>query len=135
MREIGLPEWRAAEGVDSACGPAFMHADLAEAQFRGLLESAPDGVLVADADGRIAVVNARMEQLFGYARKEMIGQPVEMLIPEDVRSRHVGHRRRVRGGPAHPADGRRTGAPAGARTAARSRSRSASAPCASTTGC
>jgi PAS domain S-box-containing protein len=73
-------------------GRGTTHADVAEAQFRGLLESAPDGVLVADADGRIAIVNARMEQHFGYAREELVGQPVEMLIPERVRGQHVGHR-------------------------------------------
>jgi PAS domain S-box-containing protein len=61
-------------------------------RFRGLLEAAPDAIVGVDADGRIALVNAQAERLFGYPREEMVGQPVEMLVPEVVRGLHPGHR-------------------------------------------
>jgi PAS domain S-box-containing protein len=64
----------------------------AEEMFRGLFESAPDAMVISREDGRIFLVNAQTEQLFGYARDELIGQPVEILIPERFRAGHVGHR-------------------------------------------
>jgi PAS domain S-box-containing protein len=63
-----------------------------EATARAFLESASESVLVADAAGCIVLINARTEKLFGYARAELIGQPVEMLIPAALRPRHVAHR-------------------------------------------
>lgn len=62
---------------------------LSEKRFRGLLESAPDAMLVTDLDGHIIWVNSRAEGLFGYARTELIGQPVEILVPESFRAIHV----------------------------------------------
>jgi two-component system sensor histidine kinase/response regulator len=56
--------------------------------YRGVLELAPDGLMVVDADGRIRLANNRCERLFGYTREELVGQPVEMLVPPDVRDRH-----------------------------------------------
>src|SRR5579863_10291053 len=64
----------------------------AEARFSGLLEAAPDAMVCVDADGRIALVNAQTERLFGYGRDELVGQPVEMLVPDAVRDAHPGHR-------------------------------------------
>ena len=63
-----------------------------EATARAFLEYASESVLVADAAGRIVLINARTEKLFGYARAELIGQPVELLIPAALRERHVAHR-------------------------------------------
>jgi PAS domain S-box-containing protein len=57
-----------------------------------LFESFPDAMVAADADGRIAMVNSQAEKLFGYRREELLGQPIEMLVPERLRPRHVGHR-------------------------------------------
>jgi diguanylate cyclase (GGDEF)-like protein/PAS domain S-box-containing protein len=64
----------------------------AEAQFRNLLEAAPDAMIVAGADGRIALVNAQTEKLFGYEREELIGQPVETLVPARFHGVYNGHR-------------------------------------------
>ncbi|HEX6677863.1 MAG TPA: PAS domain S-box protein [Actinomycetes bacterium] len=61
-------------------------------QFRGLLESAPDAVVIVDPDGRITLVNRQTEQLFGYQREELLGQPIEALVPKRFHARHVGHR-------------------------------------------
>jgi PAS domain S-box-containing protein len=65
---------------------------VAEERFRGLIESAPDAMVIVDQDGDIELVNARAEELFGYARAELIGQPVDLLLPADLRRRHAGHR-------------------------------------------
>lgn len=60
-----------------------------EMRFRGLLEAAPDAMVIVDETGSLTLVNGQTERLFGYDRQEMLGQPVEMLVPEDFRSRHV----------------------------------------------
>jgi PAS domain S-box-containing protein len=57
-------------------------------EFSILFESAPNGVLVVDGEGLILLVNERMERNFGYSRDELIGQPVEMLLPERLRGGH-----------------------------------------------
>lgn len=63
-------------------------------EFRAFLEFLPDAIVVIDRDGRIALVNAQMETLFGYPRDKLMGQPVEMLLPERFRDAHSGHRAR-----------------------------------------
>lgn len=63
-----------------------------ELMFRGLLESAPDAMVVVGGDGLITLVNRQTELLFGYRRDELVGQPVELLVPERLHRRHIGHR-------------------------------------------
>ena len=67
-------------------------ADESEAYFRMVLESAPDAMIIVDEHGKIAIVNGQAEQMFGYDRKELLGQPIEQLLPERLREVHVTHR-------------------------------------------
>jgi diguanylate cyclase (GGDEF)-like protein/PAS domain S-box-containing protein len=64
----------------------------AERLFGSLLESAPDGMVIVGRDGRIALVNAQTERLFGYDREELVGRPVEALVPEGMRTSHARNR-------------------------------------------
>ena len=57
-----------------------------------LLESAPDGVIIVDSSGKIVSVNSQTEVLFGYRREELIGQPVELLVPARFHRIHLQHR-------------------------------------------
>ncbi|MBL8057488.1 MAG: PAS domain S-box protein [Anaerolineales bacterium] len=68
------------------------HPERGEEKFRALLESAPDAMLIVDQAGRIILVNSQTEALFGYARQELIGQTVELLVPERFRPQHPQHR-------------------------------------------
>jgi PAS domain S-box-containing protein len=60
--------------------------------FRGLLEAAPDAVVIVDADGIIRIVNRQTEVLFGFDRDDLVDKAVEVLLPDRFRARHLGHR-------------------------------------------
>jgi len=68
-------------------------------QFRGLLEAAPDAMVIVDAEGRITLVNSQTESMFGIDRSELIGRPVEVLIPRRFREGHLAERSLFAGDP------------------------------------
>ena len=70
-----------------------------EERFRLAVEAAPSGMLMMNADGRIVTVNAHAERLFGYSRNEMVGQKIEVLVPERFRNGHPQHRKTYRDKP------------------------------------
>ena len=70
-----------------------------ERHFRGLIDAAPDAILVIDNDGRVAKINDEAERMFGYARHELIGQDVETIIPERFRAAHHAKRQRYQDAP------------------------------------
>lgn len=107
IASLGLPLWAEAVAAITISLPFIfgfayaifgtvqgMHEEVQqrERRFRDLLESAPDAIIIVNQRGRIVMVNHQAEQIFGYAAREMLDQPVEMLIPEHLRGSHVGHR-------------------------------------------
>jgi PAS domain S-box-containing protein len=64
-----------------------------------VVEAAPNAIVMVDQTGKIALVNAQTEKLFGYSRDELLGQSVEFLVPERFRAAHPGHRARFFAGP------------------------------------
>ena len=68
-----------------------MSIEATDLPFRELIDAAPDGVIVADQEGRVVLVNAEAERMFGYARDELIGQPIDVLVPVRSRSQHGHH--------------------------------------------
>ncbi|MEK7787533.1 MAG: ATP-binding protein, partial [Chloroflexota bacterium] len=101
---VGLLKRRAGRAFEEAGANAVLQARLAERQqvetalhasqalFQGLFESAPDAIVVGDREGRIVRLNAQAERMFGYRRGDLLGQSVEVLIPERFTPRHAGHR-------------------------------------------
>ncbi len=78
---------------EPASDAAVVELERADSRFRALLEAQAEAIVIVDGDGLIVMVNGQTERLFGYARAELLGRHVEMLMPAGVRERHVGHRR------------------------------------------
>lgn len=77
-------------------GTDKLHAEESEAYFRVLIEAAPDAMVIVDDNGEMVIVNGQAERMFGYDREEMLGNPVEMLLPERIRKSHIRHRDKFR---------------------------------------
>jgi PAS domain S-box-containing protein len=71
----------------------------AEARFRAVVESAPSGMVMINRSGKIELLNREVERLFGYTREELLGQPIELLVPHRLRAQHPGYRTEFFGDP------------------------------------
>lgn len=91
-RVLALPSLTALETANAALAAEVDRRTHAEERYRTLLESAPDGMVICDADGRITFANTQAESLFAVPRAELVGQNVEVLIPGRLRDLHVDHR-------------------------------------------
>lgn len=88
--------------VHESAGPgrtSASHAIHTELTFQALLHAAPDAIVIVDRQARIVIVNQQAEQLFGYDQQQLLGQPIELLLPEQQRARHAEHRQHYVGDP------------------------------------
>ncbi len=87
-----LPESNEQAQTSAILRTSLIHDSQVEPLFQALLEAAPDAIVIVDQEGRIVLVNRQAEQLFGYERQELLGQEIEILIPERLRAVHRRHR-------------------------------------------
>lgn len=91
--EISLSPLKTDEGIFvSAAIRDITERKRAERKFRGLLESAPDAMVIVSKNGTIQLVNTQVENIFGYEKSELIGKKVEVLIPNRYHKNHTSHR-------------------------------------------
>jgi len=95
ITDDGVPRYDAEGNFAGYIGSCVDITDLmrAEERLRQVFEAAPNPLVMVSEDGRIVLVNAEVERVFGYQRAELIGQPLETLIPERFRSEHSTHRK------------------------------------------
>ncbi len=86
---VGLLGWRSARRVTEPLQDALRAS---ESRFRGVVEASPNGMVMVDQNGRIVLVNAEVERRFGFSRGELLGQPVEQLLPIPARAQHPNDR-------------------------------------------
>jgi PAS domain S-box-containing protein len=86
--------------------PEYSNQPFKDEIYRVLLETASEGIVFIDERGLIRLINKRIETLFDYQREELIGQPIEILVPESLRNRHIHHRTDYGEHPSHRAMGR-----------------------------
>ncbi|SDH91143.1 PAS domain S-box-containing protein [Pseudomonas benzenivorans] len=92
--EVGLSPLRSGEDtLVQAVIIDISERKAAEQRFRLVVEASPNAIVLVDSRGQIAMVNQQAEQMFGYQREELLGQPVEMLLPKDLRHGHLAFRR------------------------------------------
>jgi PAS domain S-box-containing protein len=92
LNQHGQVEYILSSTKDVTHHKALRDAKLIEAKYRDLLESTPDGIVIANSTGRIVLANTQAEKLFGYPAGELRGQLIEVLLPKRLRGHHVGHR-------------------------------------------
>ncbi len=83
-----------ADGTLIALWSSLASTPQVEAHLHELLEAAPDAILQVDENGRIILLNHMTEQMFGYGRQELLGAPIEVLLPVELRATHAAHRAR-----------------------------------------
>ena len=88
MAALTVVIWRAARLLDQTEAERRQE----EVKFRDLIESTSDAIFAVDKNGIIVLLNSQTEKIFGYSRGELLGQPVETLVPERFRELHVDHR-------------------------------------------
>jgi PAS domain S-box-containing protein len=134
--DTGVPRYTGAGEFAGYIGSAIDITDMknaaaalaAEAETtRAFFQSAAEGIVIANQAGHIVRINSRGEQMFGYLQEELVGQPVEVLLPERFREAHRGHRASYFAAPRTRSMGRGLDLFGRRRDAASSRSRSASA--------
>lgn len=87
--EVGLAPIRVgAESLVQAVIIDITERKAADERFRLVVEASPNAIVLVDGQGRLSMVNRQVEQLFGYARDELLGKPVEILLPESARAMH-----------------------------------------------
>lgn len=89
---LALPSPAALERANAAFAVEVARRTQAEKRYRTLLESAPDGLVICDASGTITFANTQIQPLFGMSPADLVGQPIETLLPGRLRELHVDHR-------------------------------------------